>query len=105
MYVSQCCLTLQGVNVSKVRSLHFDQWHLSLVQLMYKIGNKRLNNILEVCCLEGTKPAPDSKRTSREAFIQCKYVSKDFMRQPLDPSPGMEGRKGFVYVRRYLPWV
>ncbi len=65
---------------------------------MYKIGNKQLNKILEACCLEGTKPAPDSKRALREAFIQCKYVSKDFMHRPMDSSSsGIEGRKGDLF--------
>ncbi len=76
-----------------MRSLNLDEWHLSLVQLMDKIGNERLNHVLEACCQEGIKPAPDSERTPREEFIQCKYVSKDFMNKPLVSSPGMEGRR------------
>ncbi len=57
---------------------------------MDKIGNKKLNNILEVFCPDRTKPSPDSERKYRDAFIQSKYVFKRFMSQSsVDSSPGI----------------
>ncbi len=81
-----------------MRSLNLDRWHLSLVQLMNKIGNKKLNNILEFHCSEVAKPLPDSERKFRDSFIQCKYMSKDFMNQPsVDSSLGI-----YVHVKIFV---
>lgn len=66
-----------GTHVSKVRSLALDKWTCNTLQLMERIGNVKLNSIWDVSST--TKPSPDATRTQREAYINAKYVQKQYL--------------------------
>jgi hypothetical protein len=76
-----------GVHVSKVRSLNLDRWTMPLLQLMERVGNRRLNDIWEAACQPEERISPDADYASREAFIRRKYVQREFLSPSLDASP------------------
>jgi Arf-GAP/coiled-coil/ANK repeat/PH domain-containing protein len=69
-----------GVVISKVRSLTLDVWEPVTVNLMAKLGNELVNEVLEKK-LAATKKliSPTSTRPEREAFIAAKYRDHAFL--------------------------
>jgi Arf-GAP/coiled-coil/ANK repeat/PH domain-containing protein len=69
-----------GVVISKVRSLTLDVWEPVTVNLMAKLGNELVNEVLEKK-LAATKKliTPASARPEREAFIAAKYRDHAFL--------------------------
>ena len=69
-----------GVDVSFVLSCGLDTWVHEQVDSMEKLGNERVNKILEYC-VPKTIEAPygkDADRKTREDFIKAKYVQELF---------------------------
>ncbi|CAB3999086.1 arf-GAP with coiled-coil, ANK repeat and PH domain-containing 2 [Paramuricea clavata] len=66
-----------GVHVSKVRSLHLDDWEPESIKVMKELGNQAVNRILESRTDAAVhKPSHDSKREIKEEWIKGKYVEK-----------------------------
>ncbi|KAJ1737965.1 hypothetical protein LPJ72_000034 [Coemansia sp. Benny D160-2] len=72
-----------GVHVSKVRSVKLDNWEPELIHIMLRLGNRRVNQILE--CVgpkedEPSKPAPQSPRDKKEPYIVQKYANRLYVK-------------------------
>eukprot|EP00127_Corallochytrium_limacisporum_P006512 Clim_evm43s229 gene=Clim_evmTU43s229 len=68
-----------GVHVSKVRSLRLDQWEPELVDMLCRLGNASLNELLDPGCNgfpDVDRPVPTSPRTERERYIKAKYINQ-----------------------------
>ncbi|KAI0978873.1 hypothetical protein GJ496_005365 [Pomphorhynchus laevis] len=68
-----------GVNISKIRSFHMDEWDLETLIMISELGNTVVNKILEAIL-----PAMYSKPISinqRSDFIFAKYKNKEFIQR------------------------
>ncbi|KAJ3267571.1 hypothetical protein HDU76_011728, partial [Blyttiomyces sp. JEL0837] len=72
-----------GTHVSKVKSLVLDRWTTESQEIMLSLGNQTVNKLLEYHgdLVARMKPKPDSDRGTREAFVQAKYVSRQFLKK------------------------
>lgn len=67
-----------GSHISRIRSLHLDQWRPELVSVMTAIGNEISWKIFENR-LPRNKPNPNSSVEDRERYIRAKYIEKEFI--------------------------
>ena len=76
-----------GVQVSKVRSVRLDRWDGVTVAYMQRLGNARVNALLEARLTELAKKKPDYSQdggvepVQREEFIMSKYEMRLYMRR------------------------
>ncbi|XP_033927486.1 arf-GAP with GTPase, ANK repeat and PH domain-containing protein 2 [Melopsittacus undulatus] len=68
-----------GTHLSRVRSLHLDDWPQELVLVLTSIGNTRANSIWESSTGGWDKPGPGASRDERESWIRAKYEQKLFL--------------------------
>ncbi|XP_048366567.1 LOW QUALITY PROTEIN: arf-GAP with GTPase, ANK repeat and PH domain-containing protein 3-like [Sphaerodactylus townsendi] len=68
-----------GTHLSRVRSLHLDDWPLELVAVMTAIGNTLANSIWESATESYPKPGSESSREEKERWIRAKYEQKRFL--------------------------
>ncbi|KAJ3216502.1 Arf-GAP with coiled-coil, ANK repeat and PH domain-containing protein 2 [Dinochytrium kinnereticum] len=68
----------------QVRSLALDRWTSEAAEMLLSLGNRSVNGLLEanVSGFDVPKPKPDSDRPEKEAFLQAKYVKRQFMKLP-----------------------
>lgn len=72
-----------GVHVSKVRSVTLDAWAPSLISVMERLGNDRVNGILEqdIGVMSGWhRPEPDCAVAQLKQFIRAKYEHRGFVK-------------------------
>ncbi|KAL1140848.1 hypothetical protein AAG570_000776, partial [Ranatra chinensis] len=72
-----------GSHISKVRSLHLDEWPAGHLSVMLSIGNSMANSIWEGQAEGKCKPCPTSSREEKERWAWSKYVAKELLK-PLD---------------------
>jgi len=70
-----------GVDVSKMRSATLDTLSKPQVDLVLELGNKKVNTVLEAELVEADKPAADSTREVKEAFIKSKYADRKWFKK------------------------
>ncbi|CAB0010562.1 unnamed protein product [Nesidiocoris tenuis] len=87
-----------GSHISKVRSLHLDEWPAGHLSVMLSIGNRLANSIWEGDLKGRRKPIPTSNREEKERWASAKYVTKEFL-TPLD-SPTHLSHQLFEAVTR-----
>ncbi|XP_053907657.1 arf-GAP with GTPase, ANK repeat and PH domain-containing protein 2 [Cuculus canorus] len=68
-----------GSHVSRVRSLHLDDWPRDLTLVLTSIGNATANRIWERDPRGRCKPGPDATREERESWIRAKYEQRLFL--------------------------
>ena len=75
-----------GTHISKVRSITLDKWTFNSLQLLITIGNERANAVWEASLAEAEseiesilKPTPSATMEDRERYINCKYVSREYV--------------------------
>lgn len=87
------CLQCSGVHrslgshISKVKSLQLDKWEPEALLLMRRLGNLKVNQILEENLII-PKLNPTSERQERETFIKAKYQQKQFVGKVTVNTPG-----------------
>ncbi|XP_014245359.1 centaurin-gamma-1A isoform X2 [Cimex lectularius] len=74
-----------GSHISKVRSLHLDEWPAGHLSVMLSVGNRLANSIWENDIRGRRKPIASSPREEKERWALAKYVTKEFL-QPLEPT-------------------
>ncbi|CAH8503432.1 unnamed protein product [Schistosoma turkestanicum] len=76
-----------GVHISKVRSLTLDNWQPELLHVMFNLGNKPVNKILESnwqrYASEFPRLSSDTPFEQRKAWIEAKWVRFKFARHSL----------------------
>ncbi|KAI9506429.1 hypothetical protein GGI25_004906 [Coemansia spiralis] len=71
-----------GVHVSKVRSVKLDNWDAEFMQIMQRLGNKRVNRIYEAVDPledEPKKPTAQSSRERKQPYLLQKYANRLFV--------------------------
>ncbi|XP_073984823.1 centaurin-gamma-1A-like isoform X2 [Rhodnius prolixus] len=68
-----------GSHISKVRSLHLDEWPAGHLSVMLSVGNHLANCIWESDTGGRRKPTPGSSREEKERWALSKYVTKEFI--------------------------
>ncbi|KAF0303676.1 Arf-GAP with coiled-coil, ANK repeat and PH domain-containing protein 2 [Amphibalanus amphitrite] len=91
-----------GVHVSKIRSLTLDDFEPEILRVFAELGNTVVNRVYEECVQEGfQRPAPDSERSVREAWIRAKYAEVRFVRRlPGSAAPPVARRWSVRRLRR-----
>ncbi|XP_046683093.1 centaurin-gamma-1A isoform X3 [Homalodisca vitripennis] len=85
----ECCGVHRnlGSHISRVRSLHLDEWPPGHLAVMLSIGNAMGNSVWEAVVRERAKPTPGSSREEKERWIRSKYEAKEFLPSlPTSPS-------------------
>lgn len=77
----ECCGVHRnlGSHISRVRSLHLDEWPPGHLAVMLSIGNTMGNAVWEGCVRGRAKPTPGSSREEKERWIRSKYEGKEFL--------------------------
>uniref|UniRef100_A0A1B6K9Y5 Centaurin-gamma-1A n=1 Tax=Graphocephala atropunctata TaxID=36148 RepID=A0A1B6K9Y5_9HEMI len=77
----ECCGVHRnlGSHISRVRSLHLDEWPPGHLAVMLSIGNAMGNSVWEAVVRERAKPTPGSSREEKERWIRSKYEGKEFL--------------------------
>ena len=75
-----------GVQISKIRSLEFDNIKEDYLELLELIKQSEINNILEekIKEYENEKPNCNSSREQKEQFIINKYKNKKYMNKNIN---------------------
>ncbi|XP_054279813.1 centaurin-gamma-1A isoform X2 [Macrosteles quadrilineatus] len=68
-----------GSHISRVRSLHLDEWPPGHLAVMLSIGNAMGNSVWEAIVKDRAKPTPSSSREEKERWIRTKYETKEFL--------------------------
>ncbi|THD24955.1 Arf-GAP with GTPase ANK repeat and PH domain-containing protein 1 [Fasciola hepatica] len=72
-----------GTHISRIRSLHLDEWSQESVAVMCAIGNTLANSVWEAAVPVNAgnrkKPEPTSTREEKEAWIRAKYDHQEFL--------------------------
>ncbi|XP_049842488.1 centaurin-gamma-1A isoform X2 [Schistocerca gregaria] len=69
-----------GSHISRVRSLHLDEWTPGQLSVMLAMGNATANGLWEASLHPGrAKPTPNSSREEKERWIRSKYEHKEFL--------------------------
>ncbi|TPP60670.1 Arf-GAP GTPase ANK repeat and PH domain-containing protein 1/2/3 [Fasciola gigantica] len=72
-----------GTHISRIRSLHLDEWSPESVAVMCAIGNTLANSVWEAAVPVNAgnrkKPEPTSTREEKEAWIRAKYDHQEFL--------------------------
>jgi hypothetical protein len=70
-----------------VRSFKLDTWSETELAVMRRLGNSRVNAVLAARLLPEQALTPNASGPEREAFINAKYVARDFLRAPPTADP------------------
>ncbi|CAH8587246.1 unnamed protein product [Schistosoma curassoni] len=72
-----------GTHISRIRSLHLDEWSTESVTVMSAIGNTLANSVWEAAAPINAgnlrKPNPSSSREEKEIWIRAKYQHREFL--------------------------
>ncbi|TNN18175.1 Centaurin-gamma-1A isoform 1 [Schistosoma japonicum] len=72
-----------GTHISRIRSLHLDEWSTESVAVMVAIGNTLANSVWEAAVPVNAgnrrKPDPSSSREEKEIWIRAKYERQEFL--------------------------
>ncbi|CAH8570989.1 unnamed protein product [Schistosoma intercalatum] len=72
-----------GTHISRIRSLHLDEWSTESVTVMSAIGNTLANSVWEAAAPVNAgnlrKPNPSSSREEKEIWIRAKYQHREFL--------------------------
>ncbi|CAI2730983.1 unnamed protein product [Schistosoma spindalis] len=72
-----------GTHISRIRSLHLDEWSTESVTVMSAIGNTLANSVWEAAAPVNAgnlrKPDPSSSREEKEMWIRAKYQHREFL--------------------------
>ncbi|TGZ62790.1 hypothetical protein CRM22_007253 [Opisthorchis felineus] len=72
-----------GTHISRVRSLHLDEWSSESAAVMCAIGNTLANSVWEAAVPVNAgnrkKPEPNSSREEKEIWIRAKYDRQEFL--------------------------
>ncbi|KAF8563058.1 hypothetical protein P879_08989 [Paragonimus westermani] len=72
-----------GTHISRIRSLHLDEWSPESVSVMCAIGNTLANSVWEAAVPVNAgnrkKPEPSGSREEKEAWIRAKYDHQEFL--------------------------
>ncbi|CAH8582813.1 unnamed protein product [Schistosoma rodhaini] len=72
-----------GTHISRIRSLHLDEWSTESVSVMSAIGNTLANSVWEAAAPVNAgnlrKPDPSSSREEKEVWIRAKYQHREFL--------------------------
>ncbi|BHF61283.1 Arf-GAP with GTPase, ANK repeat and PH domain-containing protein 3 [Sparganum proliferum] len=72
-----------GTHISRVRSLHLDDWTNEAIAVMRAIGNTLANSVWEAAVPLNAgnrrKPDPHSSREEKETWIRAKYEHREFL--------------------------
>ncbi|CAL8069056.1 unnamed protein product [Calicophoron daubneyi] len=72
-----------GTHVSRIRSLHLDEWSQESIAVMCAIGNTLANSVWEAAVplnvRNRKKPEPASPREDKENWIRAKYDVQEFL--------------------------
>ncbi|KAA0192656.1 Arf-GAP GTPase ANK repeat and PH domain-containing protein 1/2/3, partial [Fasciolopsis buskii] len=72
-----------GTHISRIRSLHLDEWSPESVAVMCAIGNTLANSVWEAAVPVNAgnrkKPEPTSTREEKEMWIRAKYDHQEFL--------------------------
>ncbi|KAL7668960.1 hypothetical protein ACOME3_009637 [Neoechinorhynchus agilis] len=93
-----------GVNTSKIRSLHIDEWDIETLIMMTEIGNQAFNAIYEANRrdVKSCKPYPSSAVNTRKRFIDAKYIQKKFIVQKAEEDLFGNDDRRLRWIYEYL---